>query len=175
MEYESVRSIISLSTPIPRPPVGGIPYSSALMKSSSIMLASSSPSSRFLTCCRNLSFWSIGSLSSEYALPFPPYMKSSNLSVSSGLSGFLGEGRYFDGIVYNKCRLDKMLLDQFLKYQVHYLALVSLSSTRSFARAAALLLLSVPILSKSMPEYSSTASLMLILFHGVVRSISCPW
>ena len=37
--------ITSLPIPIPSPPVGGIPYSSALRKSSSIMCASSSPAS----------------------------------------------------------------------------------------------------------------------------------
>ena len=77
MEYESVRSIISLSTPIPRPPVGHSVFQ-RIDEIVVIMLASSSPSSRFLTCCRNLSFWSIGSLSSEYALAVSrPYMKNS--------------------------------------------------------------------------------------------------
>ena len=38
-----VNNITSLSIPIPIPPVGAIPYSRAIMKSSSIILASSSP------------------------------------------------------------------------------------------------------------------------------------
>ena len=37
IEAESVKNIISLSIPIPNPPVGGIPVSKALMNSSSIM------------------------------------------------------------------------------------------------------------------------------------------
>ncbi len=40
---ESVSSIVILSIPKPMPPVGGIPISSALRKSSSVVLASSSP------------------------------------------------------------------------------------------------------------------------------------
>ena len=43
---------ISWSMPMPNPPVGGIPYSSAVRKSSSIIPASSSPLSRNSTC-----FW----------------------------------------------------------------------------------------------------------------------
>ena len=38
-----VKNITSLSIPIPIPPVGGIPYSRAVRKSSSIIFASSSP------------------------------------------------------------------------------------------------------------------------------------
>ena len=43
MEGESVKSITILSIPIPIPPAGGIPTSSASIKSSSIGIASSSP------------------------------------------------------------------------------------------------------------------------------------
>jgi hypothetical protein len=46
IEGEFVSNMTSLSIPIPSPPVGGIPYSSASMKSSSIIWASSFPSSR---------------------------------------------------------------------------------------------------------------------------------
>ena len=57
------------SIPKPRPPVGGMPYSSARTKSSSIMSASSSPLARFSACALKRSYWSMGSFSSEKALP----------------------------------------------------------------------------------------------------------
>lgn len=41
-------SMVSRSTPMPQPPVGGSPYSSAVQKFSSISCASSSPAS--LSC-----------------------------------------------------------------------------------------------------------------------------
>ena len=46
IEALSVNSITSLSIPIPSPPVGGMPYSRDVTKSSSIIFASSSPASR---------------------------------------------------------------------------------------------------------------------------------
>ena len=46
MAGESVRSIHIRSIPKPIPPVGGIPISSARIKSSSVVLASSSPCAR---------------------------------------------------------------------------------------------------------------------------------
>ena len=49
MDAASVRNMTRRSMPMPMPPVGGIPYSSALMKSSSIMPASSSPAARRAT------------------------------------------------------------------------------------------------------------------------------
>ena len=49
MDGLSVSSMTRRSTPIPRPPVGGRPYSSAQMKSVSITCASSSPASRCLS------------------------------------------------------------------------------------------------------------------------------
>lgn len=45
-----VSSITSLSIPYPIPPVGGIPISRAFMKSSSVVLASSSPAARAASC-----------------------------------------------------------------------------------------------------------------------------
>ena len=48
IDGELVNNIITLSIPIPRPPVGGKPTSKAFMKSSSISQASSSPNSFFL-------------------------------------------------------------------------------------------------------------------------------
>ena len=86
----SVNSIINLSTPIPNPPVGGIPYSSACTKSSSMSFASSFPLFFCFTCSRNLSYWSIGSFSSEYAFPYSrPPMNTSNLSTNLGSSFLL--------------------------------------------------------------------------------------
>ena len=54
IDDEFVRSIINLSNPIPIPPVGGNPISSAFTKSSSIPPASSSPFSFASTCFKNL-------------------------------------------------------------------------------------------------------------------------
>ena len=66
-----------------------IPYSKLRTKSSSIMLASSSPASRCLTWAKNLSYWSIGSFNSEYAFPYSrPSIKHSNLSVNLVSDGF---------------------------------------------------------------------------------------
>jgi len=53
---------------MPKPEVGGMPYSSALKKSSSINLdASSSPRSANFNWASKRSRWSIGSFNSEYA------------------------------------------------------------------------------------------------------------
>ena len=69
MELAPHSSMAQRSMPKPRPPVGGMPYSSAMTKSSSIMLASSSPWARFSACALKRWYWSMGSLSSEKALP----------------------------------------------------------------------------------------------------------
>jgi hypothetical protein len=45
----SVKNIVSLSIPIPHPPVGGRPYSKAVKKLSSISVASSSLANLFFT------------------------------------------------------------------------------------------------------------------------------
>ena len=50
-----VINIIKRSTPIPKPPVGGIPISRACKKSSSIECASKSPASLNVCCNSNLS------------------------------------------------------------------------------------------------------------------------
>ena len=85
-----VNSIINLSNPIPIPPVGGSPISSAVTKSSSIPPASSSPFSLASTCFKNLWYWSIGSFNSEYAFPYSlPPMNNSNLSTNLGSSFLL--------------------------------------------------------------------------------------
>ena len=61
-----VKNIIKRSIPIPKPEVGGIPYSKARKKSSSIIpLASSSPFSAKAICASKRSLWSIGSFNSE--------------------------------------------------------------------------------------------------------------
>ena len=84
----SVSSITSRSMPMPMPPVGGIPYSKAIQKSSSIIMASSSPLARSMACCTNRSRWSMGSLSSLKALAYSwPAMNSSNRSVTWGWPG----------------------------------------------------------------------------------------
>ena len=51
-----VSSITKRTTPMPQPPVGGMPYSTASRKSSSISEASSSPSFLASSCFSNLSF-----------------------------------------------------------------------------------------------------------------------
>ena len=89
MESVWVRSIISRSIPIPIPPVGGMPYSSASMKSTSISEASSFPSSFSFNWARNRSRWSIGSFNSVKALAYSRLlMKSSNRSVKRGSWAF---------------------------------------------------------------------------------------
>ena len=84
-----VRSIHIRSIPNPIPPVGGIPISSAFMKSSSVVFASSSPCASNSSCARKRSLWSIGSFSSEYAFAISqPFIKNSKRSTYSGFSGF---------------------------------------------------------------------------------------
>ena len=83
----SVISITMRSSPKPRPPVGGIPYSSAFTKSSSTS-ALIPCASRASTCASKRRRWSIGSFSSVKALPISwPVMKNSKRSVSAGLDG----------------------------------------------------------------------------------------
>src|SRR3989339_1283424 len=64
IEGESVKTITSLSIPIPSPAVGGIPYSKAQIKSLSIHKHSSYSYSRDWAWVINLSFWSRGSFNS---------------------------------------------------------------------------------------------------------------
>mmetsp|Transcript_28987 Transcript_28987/g.93126 ORF Transcript_28987/g.93126 Transcript_28987/m.93126 type:complete len:224 (-) Transcript_28987:1330-2001(-) len=85
MEGESVSSITSRSIPMPSPPVGGMPCSSAVRKSSSTPHASSSPAAFLAACASNRARWSTGSVSSENALASSrPTAKSSNRSVTPG-------------------------------------------------------------------------------------------
>src|SRR4030042_2574029 len=86
IDCELVSNITSLSIPIPSPAAGGIPYSRALTKSSSIQCAASSPCALASTCVSNLCLCSIGSISSENALAISlDVMNNSNLSASAGL------------------------------------------------------------------------------------------
>ena len=92
-----VNNITNLSIPIPTPPVGGIPCSTAWRKSSSMGWASSSPNSDNFSCDSNLALWSIGSFNSENALAnSAPPINSSNLSTKSGslFLWFLLRGRW---------------------------------------------------------------------------------
>lgn len=67
---------------------GGIPYSSAAMKFSSMGIASSSPFAFSCACCSKRARWSMGSFSSLKALQYSaPAMKSSKRSTIPGLSG----------------------------------------------------------------------------------------
>src|SRR5499427_7034912 len=85
MEAESVKSMVRRSMPMPSPAVGGMPYSRARTKSSSIQCASSSPRRRSCACSSKRRRWSMGSLSSEYALAISRrLMKSSKRSTSRG-------------------------------------------------------------------------------------------
>ena len=75
--------------PMPRPAVGGMPTSRAAMKSSSRYWASSSPASRRAAWASKRSRWSMGSFSSEKALPTSRQaMKGWNRSVRAGLPRF---------------------------------------------------------------------------------------
>ncbi len=90
IESLSVSSITNLSSPIPKPPVGGKPYSRAVTKSSSTLALVGPAFLRCSTCLTKRSFWSIGSFSSENAFPNSQQeMKYSNLSVNAGSSDFL--------------------------------------------------------------------------------------
>ena len=86
---DPVTIITSLSIPIPSPPAGGIPYSNASTKSSSISFTSSLPRFFSLICFSNLSLWSIGSFNSLNAFPYSlPHINISNLSVNLGSAAF---------------------------------------------------------------------------------------
>src|SRR3990170_4834218 len=81
MDVWPVRAITSRSMPMPRPPQGGMPYSSAVRNSSSASSTSSSPAARSRACWSMRSRWSCGSFSSAEALPTsPPAINSSNRS-----------------------------------------------------------------------------------------------
>src|SRR2546421_1232381 len=83
----SVRSMTRRSTPIPSPPHGGSPYSTARRKSSSIGWASTLPAARIAACASKRARWSIGSVSSVNALAYSrPRMISSNRSTNLGSS-----------------------------------------------------------------------------------------
>ena len=86
MDGEFVNSMTSLSMPIPKPPVGGMPCSSADRNSSSTPHASSSPASFLAAWASNLSRWSTGSVSSlnEFAIS-RPVANSSNRSTTPAL------------------------------------------------------------------------------------------
>src|SRR5262249_54649740 len=87
-----VSSMTSRSMPTPSPPVGGSPYSSARMYSSSIAWASRSPRARLLNCASKRRRCSAGSFSSLKALATSnPPMYSSNRSTVSRSSGFCFE------------------------------------------------------------------------------------
>ena len=71
------------------PPVGGMPISRALRKSSSVWLASASPAAASASCAAKRARWSMGSLSSLYALHISqPLIYSSKRSTLQGSSGF---------------------------------------------------------------------------------------
>ena len=94
-----VNNIVNLSIPIPKPAVGGIPYSKAFIKSSSICWASSSPSALALACDSNLSFWSIGSFNSLNALhiSLPNTNPSKRSTIPSLDLCFLASGEISNG------------------------------------------------------------------------------
>jgi len=87
MLLTSASSIVILSIPMPQPPVGGKPYSRAVMKASSTFIASSSPPALAAACSSNRSLCVTGSFSSVYALQTSRQLtNSSNRSVIPGMS-----------------------------------------------------------------------------------------
>src|SRR6266545_4120375 len=87
IEGTSRRIIRSRSTPIPMPPAGGMPCSSARMNSSSSGWASSSPAALAWAWASNLARCSSGSVSSENAVASSmPAITRSKCSVSPGFS-----------------------------------------------------------------------------------------
>jgi hypothetical protein len=99
MDCLSENSITKRSIPTPRPPVGGMPYSIARRKSSSITsasgslppyLASISSADCIFLCSWKRSLCSTGSLSSVKALANSrPQIKASKRSTRRSLSRFL--------------------------------------------------------------------------------------
>ena len=91
-----VISITKRSIPIPKPDVGGMPYSSARRKSSSIAIASSSPRPANNNWSSKRSRWSIGSFNSEYALAISlPFTNSSKRSTKPSLYGAFWQAASF--------------------------------------------------------------------------------
>ncbi len=89
-----VSIITSRSMPRPTPPVGGIPCSSASMKTSSKGWASSSPRAISAACCSNRRRCSSGSLSSlnELAISTPPAKASQRSTRPSSERWALAKG-----------------------------------------------------------------------------------
>ena len=112
MDAALVSNITRRSTPMPRPPVGGIPYSSAVRKSSSTSHASSSPAALSAACASKRWRWSIGSFSSENAFACSrPTIKSSKRSVYAGLSRHLLRQRgNLHRMVHQEGGLDELFL-----------------------------------------------------------------
>ncbi len=63
-----VSSMMRRSMPMPSPPIGGTPYSSASMKSVSSCIASGSPAAAFNDCAVSTSRWITGSGEGRYAI-----------------------------------------------------------------------------------------------------------
>src|ERR1039458_9476419 len=83
----SVSSMTKRSTPMPRPPAGGMPASMASRKSSSRGWVSVAPRSRWRACSSKRARWSMGSLSSLKALASSrPATTSSKRSTNRGSS-----------------------------------------------------------------------------------------
>ena len=119
----------------------------------------------------------MGSFSSEKALAYSwPAMNSSKRSVSRGSSGLrLDRGDISHRIVYDEGGLDKGVLHKRVEHHGQYLARSSGLVLYLYAKALCLGtgLFSVRLI-KSTPVFSLTASFMVTLLKGAVRSISLP-
>ena len=177
MFAESVTSMASRSMPIPQPPVGGMPYSMARRKSSSMAWASPSPRRCISTCSSNRRRWSIGSFSSENALANSlPQMNSSNRSVRSGLSGCrLARGDISTGYSVMKVGFCRRSCTKRSKSPsiIFPRPNSAFTSRPRSAHTAASSPAGIP--ATSIPAYSRRASSMDSRGQGGVRSMDRPW
>ena len=143
------------------------------------MPASLSPLARSSTCFWNRCFWSMGSFSSEKALPISlRQMNSSNRSVRRGSLG----DRLARGLTSTGCMVMKVGWISFSSTfwsKVSYRALPQVGSAVSGSStpmdlAAATASASPLMAMKSMPVYCFTASAMVIRGQPGVRSICSP-
>jgi len=165
--------------PIPKPPVGGIPYSKAVKKSSSTPCASKSPAAFLSACASNLCRWSMGSVNSEKLLANSrPTTYNSNLSTRSVFERWgLAKGEISTGKSSTKVGCIRVSSTFCSKASFKSLPMVLQSSgTPMPAFSAAIRADSKSSkLFKSTPVISWTNSCIVTRRQGGVRSISLSW
>ena len=123
---ESVSSIHILSIPNPIPPVGGIPISSAFMKSSSVCVRFFVALSKELFLC--LETFSLVDRVVQLGVcvrHFPSvHEELETLYIVRILRFLLGERRNLNRVIHYKGRLEQMLFYKFLEEQIQNIALL---------------------------------------------------